>query len=50
METVNSLVALMEYEPGNKVLENQWMSLMRSDFVNLDETIAQAKIVPLSEQ
>jgi len=49
LDTVNSLVALMQYEPNNKVLENQWMSLMRSDFVNLDETIAAAKIVNLTD-
>lgn len=49
LDTVNSLVALMEYEPGNKVLENQWTSLLRSDFVDLDEAIAKAKIVHLSE-
>jgi len=50
MDTVNSLVALMEYEPGNKALENQWMSLLRSDLVNLDEEIATAKIIHLSDQ
>ncbi len=50
LDTVNSLVTLMEYEPNNKVLENQWMSLMRSDFVDLDEAIAKAKIVELSNQ
>jgi hypothetical protein len=50
LDTVNSLVALMEYEPNNKDLENQWMSLMRSDFVNLDEAIAKARIVDLSNQ
>lgn len=50
MDTVNSLVALMEYEPGNKALENQWMSLLRSGFVNLHEEIAQAKIIHLSDR
>jgi hypothetical protein len=50
LDTVNSLMALMEYEPSNKALQDQWMSLMRSDVVNLDEAIAKAKIVHLSAQ
>lgn len=50
LDTVNSLISLMEYEPDNQVLQSQWMSLMRSDAVNLDEAIANAKIVHLSKR
>ncbi len=50
LDTVNSLISLIEYEPDNQVLQNQWMSLMRSDAVKLDEAIAKAKIVHLSNR
>jgi len=50
LDTVSSLLSLMEYEPDNQVLQDRWMSLMRSDAVNLDEAIAKAKIVHLSAQ
>jgi hypothetical protein len=50
LDTVNSLISLMEYEPDNQDLQSQWVSLMRSDVVNLDEAIAKAKIVHLSAQ
>lgn len=50
LETVDTFLALMEYDPNNRVLQNQWMSLLRSDFVNLDEEIAKAKIVHLSDR
>ncbi len=50
LDTVNSLISLMEYEPDNQVLQDRWVSLMRSDAVNLDEAIANAKIVHLSNR
>ena len=47
VETLNNLLALIENEPNNRALQNQWMSLLRSEFVNLDEAIGNAKIVHL---
>jgi Domain of Unknown Function (DUF928) len=50
LDMVNTLISLMEYEPDNQDLQRQWMSLMRSDAVKLDEAIAKAKIVHLSNR
>ncbi len=50
LDTVSNLLSLMEYEPNDRDLEDRWMSLMQSDAVKLDEAIAKAKIVHLSNR
>jgi hypothetical protein len=50
LDTVNSLISLMQDNPDNQALQARWVSLMRSDTVNLDEAIANAKIVHLSKR
>lgn len=50
LDTVSSLLSLMQDNPDNQALQDRWMSLMRSDAVNLDEAIANAKIVHLSNR
>lgn len=50
LDTVSSLLSLMEHEPNNPVLQSHWISLMASVGLNLDETIAKAKIFHLLDQ
>lgn len=50
LDTVSSLLSLMQDNPDNQALQARWVSLIRSDTVNLDEAIANAKIVHLSKR